>query len=73
MTQISEKDVILAYVLAKFDAIVTIVRDMYVFGYDDAPHGHMEIALTDVRVPAANLIGSGCAAYAEQVPEAPES
>ena len=28
MTQISEKDVILAYVLAKFDAIVTIVRDM---------------------------------------------
>lgn len=28
MTQIPEKDVILAYVLAKFDAIVTIVRDM---------------------------------------------
>ena len=35
---------------------VRIVRDMNVFGYDDAPVGHPEIVYENVRVPAANLL-----------------
>jgi acyl-CoA dehydrogenase len=31
---------------------INIMRPLTVFGYDDAPHGHMEIELKDVRVPA---------------------
>ncbi len=39
---------------------VEIVGPMYVFGSDDAPHGHMHIRYTDVRVPAENiLLGEG--------------
>jgi alkylation response protein AidB-like acyl-CoA dehydrogenase len=40
---------------------VTILRHLPVFGYDDAPHGHMEIELKDVRVKAedAMLLGEG--------------
>ncbi|MEE9414167.1 MAG: acyl-CoA dehydrogenase family protein, partial [Acidimicrobiales bacterium] len=37
-----------------------IIGPMHVFGEDDAPHGHMHIRLTDLRVPAANmLLGEG--------------
>ncbi|MEJ2172638.1 MAG: acyl-CoA dehydrogenase family protein [Woeseiaceae bacterium] len=35
---------------------VEIVRPMNVFANDDAPHGHMHIRLTDVRVPEENMI-----------------
>ncbi|MDQ6628894.1 MAG: acyl-CoA dehydrogenase family protein [Pseudomonadota bacterium] len=39
---------------------ITIVRPLSVFGYDDAPHGHMEVTFDDVRVPVGNiLLGEG--------------
>ncbi|MEO5640583.1 MAG: acyl-CoA dehydrogenase family protein [Sphingomicrobium sp.] len=39
---------------------VEIKRHLTVYGYDDAPHGHMEVVLDNVRVPADNmLLGEG--------------
>jgi len=35
---------------------VTIERNLSVFGYDDAPHGHGEVTFENVRVPAENIV-----------------
>lgn len=39
---------------------VEILRPMQVFGHDDAPHGHMHLRFTNVRLPAsAVVLGEG--------------
>ncbi len=40
---------------------IRVVRALTVLGADDAPHGHMEIDLVDVRVPVSSVLkGEGC-------------
>jgi acyl-CoA dehydrogenase len=39
---------------------VKVLRPLTVFGRDDAPHGHMEVDLKDVRIPVTDvLLGEG--------------
>jgi acyl-CoA dehydrogenase len=44
-------------ILVPIDTLgVEIIGPMHVFGHDDAPHGHMHIKFTNVRVPEGNML-----------------
>ncbi|KFL37015.1 acyl-CoA dehydrogenase family protein [Arenimonas donghaensis] len=43
---------------------VRIVRPLTVFGYDDAPHGHVELSFENVRVPLGNRLGAAGSGFA---------
>ncbi|MCF6304475.1 MAG: acyl-CoA dehydrogenase family protein [Rhodobacteraceae bacterium] len=44
-------------VLVPSDAAgIKVLRPMQVYGHDDAPHGHMHIRFTDVRIPVEDLL-----------------
>jgi acyl-CoA dehydrogenase len=44
------------FVMDADTAGIEILRPMQVFGQDDAPHGHMHLRFTDVRIPARNVV-----------------
>jgi acyl-CoA dehydrogenase len=43
---------------------VRVVRPLQVFGYDDAPYGHVELAFENARVPRENVIGTPGSGFA---------
>lgn len=43
---------------------VRVVRPLQVFGYDDAPYGHVELAFENARVPRENVIGAPGSGFA---------
>lgn len=44
------------FVMDADTAGIEILRPMQVFGQDDAPHGHMHLRFTDVRIPASHVV-----------------
>ena len=44
------------FVMDADTAGIEILRPMQVFGQDDAPHGHMHLRFTNVRIPASHVV-----------------